>query len=109
MLRLLYNFLSPDYNVVVKSSPIEALRWMQEGNEPLLIISEYELPFISGTSFLEIIRTSGFYNKIPVIILSSGEGFEQKLKSLPYNIEGIIRKPFKPNTFENYYTKCLKR
>ncbi len=107
MLKLLYNFLSTEYNVVVKNSPIEALRWIQDGNKPLLIISEYELPYINGLSFLEIIRTSGLYNKIPIIILSSGDGFEQKLKNLPYNVEGIIRKPFNPTHLKTIINKAL--
>ena len=96
MQKLLYSYLSPDYNVVVKNSSIDALRWIHNGNQPLLIISEYQLPYLSGTSFISIIKASGLYCKIPVIMLSASDEFEQKLSDLPFTIEGIMRKPFNP-------------
>jgi two-component system, chemotaxis family, chemotaxis protein CheY len=107
MLKLLYNFLSKEYNLVIKKSPIEALKWIHDGNEPILIISEYQLPYISGACFIKIIKTSGLYNKIPFIILSSCEGFEEKLKDLPYNVEGVIRKPFNPTHLKTIVKKTL--
>ncbi|HMG84018.1 MAG TPA: response regulator [Ferruginibacter sp.] len=107
MVKLLYNFLSKDYNLVLKKSPVEALKWIHDGNEPILIISEYQLPYISGACFITIIKTSGLYNKIPFIILSSSEGFEQKLKELPYSIEGVIRKPFNPIHLKTVIKKTL--
>jgi len=96
MQKLLYSYLSPDYNIVVKNSSIEALRWIHVGNQPLLIISEYQLPYLSGESFISIIKASGLYCKIPVIMLSASDEFEQKLSKLPFGIEGVMRKPFNP-------------
>lgn len=96
MQKLLYSYLSPKYNIVVKSSSIEALRWIQDGNQPQLIISEYKLPYLSGTSFVQTIKTSGLYSDIPVIMLSASDGFEQKVYDLPFTVEGVMRKPFNP-------------
>jgi two-component system chemotaxis response regulator CheY len=107
MLKLLYNFLSPHYNVIVRDSPIQALKWIHDGNRPSLIISEYKLPYINGPSFIQAIKTSGLYKEIPLIILSADEGFEEKLKNLPYSIEGLVRKPFNPIHLKTTIQKVL--
>ena len=106
MVKLLYNFLSKDYSLIIKKSPVEALKWIHDGNEPLLIISEYKLPHISGACFIQIIKTSGLYHQIPFVILSSSEGFEQKLKNLPYAVE-VVRKPFNPDHLKTVIKKAL--
>jgi CheY-like chemotaxis protein len=105
--KLLYSYLSPDYNIIIKSSSVDALRWIQNGNQPLLIISEYQLPYLSGASFISIIKASGLYCKIPVIMLSASDEFEQKLSNLPFAIEGIIRKPFNPIHLKTTIQNCI--
>ena len=96
MLKLLYSVLSPKYDITIKNSAIDGLKWLESGNHPSLILCEYELPFFSGTSFIQTLKSRGLNNTIPLIILSDAVGFEQDLTTLPYKIDGMIRKPFNP-------------
>jgi len=96
MLKLLYSVLSPEYNLTVKNSAIEALKWLERGNQPALIVCEFQLPYFSGESFIKALRNRGLSDNIPLIVLSETAEFEQKLNNSPYKIDGMIRKPFNP-------------
>ena len=107
ILKLLYSYLKPYYEPVVKDCPVKALKWIHEGNNPALIICEYQLPHFNGASFIQFIKGSGLYHETPVIILSGEDGFEQKTKNLPFAVEGIIRKPFDPTHLKITIQKVL--
>lgn len=107
MLKLLSSFLSPQYELTIKNSAIQALKWIHEGNQPAAIICEYQLPHFDGASFIQIIKTSGLYKQIPIIILSSADNVEEKLFDLPFSIDGIIKKPFDPSHLKKTIQKSI--
>ncbi|WP_342645491.1 response regulator [Mucilaginibacter sp. CSA2-8R] len=98
MLKLLYSVLKRQYQLVIKHSPIEAMIWLEEGNSPSLIICEYGLPHFDKASFVQLIKTSGFYKSTPIIVLSETENLEQKVSSLPFKVNAMLQKPFNPLT-----------
>ncbi|RZJ73434.1 MAG: response regulator [Flavobacterium sp.] len=98
MLKLLYSLLSDKYNLVIKNSPIDALAWIEEGNSPSLVISEYRLPHLDKASFIQLLKYSGFYNSTPIIILSETKNLEQKVSLLPFKVNAILQKPFNPSS-----------
>jgi DNA-binding NtrC family response regulator len=107
MLKLLCNFLSDQYGLVVKPSPIQALNWIHEGNHPALIICEYNHQHFNSASFIQIVKGSGLYHHTPVIILSHVERVEEKILSMPFKVEGIISKPFDPVHLKKIIQKIL--
>ena len=70
ILKLLNFILSKDYELVIKDSGIEALNWLEEGNDPGLVISDLEMPYLDGSSFIHNLKISGYYRDTPVIMLS---------------------------------------
>lgn len=96
MLKLLYSVLSNHYELVVKNSSVDAMRWLENGNSPALIITEYQMPYIDGTLFIRHIKCSGIHNHIPIIILSDTHDVIAKVNRLAFCIGAIIAKPFDP-------------
>jgi two-component system chemotaxis response regulator CheY len=101
MLKLLYALLSQEFDVVVKTSSVDALHWLVNGKKPALIITEYKLPRIDGVLFIKHLRFSGLYSDIPVIILSDAHDLENKTNGLPFFTGAVISKPFNPSYLVN--------
>lgn len=96
ILKLLNFILCKEYLVVMKTSGIEAFSWLEEGNYPELIISDLEMPYFDGTSFIRNLKISGFYRDTPVIVLSGTDDLEAHIAKMSFAVEGYITKPFNP-------------
>lgn len=96
ILKLLNFILSKDYEVVMKASGIEAFAWLEEGHYPELIISDLQMPYFDGTSFIRNLKISGFYRDTPVIVLSGADDIEDQVNRMSFAIEGYLNKPFNP-------------
>ncbi|WP_214226812.1 response regulator [Pedobacter sp. B4-66] len=96
ILRLLTFILSADYDLVIKKSGIEAISWLEEGNDPNLIISDLMMPYFDGSTLIRNLKISGFYRDTPVILLSGAEDLEAKVKEMPFKIDSYLEKPFNP-------------
>ncbi len=108
ILRLLNFILSPLYNIVSKSSGIDAFRWLEEGNHPDLIISDLLMPYFSGTSFVRNLKVSGFYRDTPVIVLSGAERLGEIINEMPFKVEGYLQKPFNPASLKSIIADIIK-
>lgn len=93
---LLENYLKKDYNVVTKNDGMDALKWMEEGNIPDLIVADIQMPNLDGYEFIKNIRASGFFKHIPIIMLSGIESSSEKVKCLKLGADDYIVKPFNP-------------
>lgn len=94
---LLELYLSRFYRVTTKENGLEAIRWMENGNLPDLIITDINMPEIGGYEFLKLIRNSGFFQDIPVVILTGLGEEEVKSKCGFWGAKGFLTKPFNPD------------
>lgn len=108
ILKLLNFILSKDYTVVMKSSGIEAFGWLEKGNYPELIISDLQMPYFDGTSFIRNLKISGFYRDTPVIILSGEADIKEQVEKMPFAVEGYINKPFNPASLQKAISDVFK-
>lgn len=100
MRTFLSHLFGKKYKVVVKESAEDALIWLDKRNYPDLIICDYELEGMDGFALLERLQTSGFYKKIPFIILSGKGKSENRIKCLEAGATDFIVKPFNPVELE---------
>ena len=63
---------------------------------PDLILLDLEMPRIGGNEFLRNIKNSGFFNDIPVIILSGNEEDEDVALCYEMGATEFVPKPFNP-------------
>lgn len=93
---LLENFFNEKFDVTVKNNGLEALKWMQKGNIPDFIIVDIVMPELDGYDFIKNVRSSGYFKRIPIIMLSGLENSEEKIKCLKLGADDYIIKPFNP-------------
>ena len=108
ILKLLNFILSKEYAVVMKASGIEAFSWLEEGNYPELIISDLQMPYFDGTSFIRNLKISGFYRDTPVIVLSGAVDVKEQVEKMPFAVEGYLNKPFNPTILKMTISDVLK-
>jgi len=107
ILKLLNFILSKDYDIVIKNSGLEALSWLEEGHDPALIISDLQMPYLDGQTFVRNLKISGFYKDTPIIVLSGTENLGELVADMPYNIDSYLHKPFNPASLKAAITKVL--
>jgi len=107
ILKLLNFILSKDYDLVIKNSGLEALSWLEEGHDPTLVISDLEMPYLDGQTFLRNLKISGFYKDTPVIVLSGADDLEHRVEKMPFQIDAFLQKPFNPTSLKGAITNVL--
>lgn len=69
----------------------DCLAYALSENKPSLIILDNHMPMISGLVVLELLNKIEHTKDIPVIMMSSGDIFEQAMK---HGAQGVLMKPF---------------
>ena len=93
---LLENFLGKEFEVITKNDGLEGIKFLEEGNLPDLIVADIQMPNMDGYEFLENAKASGFFNHIPIIMLSGNESSKERIKSLRLGADDYMVKPFNP-------------
>ena len=94
--QLLEKLLEKEYNVITKNDGMSAMQWLTQGNLPDLIISDIEMPNINGEEFIANLKSSGFFNEVPFIVITGYSSKEQKLKCMRLGVHDYFEKPFNP-------------
>lgn len=108
ILKLLSFILAADYDLIIKKSGIEAIAWLEEGNDPDLIISDLMMPYFDGSTLIRNLKVSGFYRNTPVILLSGAEDLADKVKQMPFKIDSYLEKPFNPAVLKSQIAQLIK-
>jgi len=84
------------YRVVEAADGLEALSKISE-ERPDLIMLDVILPKMDGYKILSIIKGNKEFKEIPVIMLTSKDGFINKMKGKMAGAAAYLTKPFDPN------------
>ncbi|MFA8437185.1 MAG: PleD family two-component system response regulator [Marinifilaceae bacterium] len=106
--NLLNMFLSRDYNITTAENGMQAFIQMRNEGAPNCIISDIQMPDLDGVQFLEMLKSSGVYKDIPVIILSSLSNSEDRIKLLDMGATDYLTKPFNPQELKIKIDKILQ-
>ena len=106
--NLLNMYLSKEYEVVSFENGLLAYNWLQEGNIPDGIVSDIEMPELDGRKFLGLIKSSGAFNSIPIIMLSSIHNSDERIKLLDQGADDYMIKPFNPAELKVRLAKVMK-
>ncbi len=93
---IIENTFNKDFEVTSISNGMDALFYLQSGNLPDLIICDVEMPVLNGFEFIRRIRESGFFDEIPLIMLSGKEESADKIKCFEMGADDYVLKPFNP-------------
>ncbi len=84
------------YEIIEARDGLEALSRLNE-EKPDLILLDIILPKMDGYKILSIIKSSAVFQHIPVIMLTSRDGFMNKMKGKLAGTTAYLTKPFDPN------------
>jgi len=107
ILKLLNFILHKDYEIVVKNNGMDAFSWLEDGNIPELIISDLQMPYFDGQSFVKNVKISGLFRDIPVILLSAAHDLDELVTKMPYNIDAYLPKPFNPTSLKSAISQVI--
>ena len=105
---LLEKFLGQKYDITIKNDSVEAMYWLTDGHIPDLIITDFQMPTLSGTDFLKFLKKSGVFNNIPVVMLSGSANDQIKQECLAFGLDHFVEKPFDPEKLETLVRNVLK-
>lgn len=109
ILKLLNFILSNEYDLVIKQNGLDALRWLEEGNAPAVIISDLEMPYVDGSTFIRNLKISGYYRNIPVILLSGADDLDEIVRDMPFQADRVFKKPFNPSKLKTFIEEALSQ
>lgn len=107
MSRFLSIFLEKKYNVVTFTDPIEALKELESNLEPSAIITDLDMPNLSGLALIKHIRITG--NKTPILVVSSNKESNTRVQCLEFGADDYLAKPFHPAELEMRLNKLQSR
>ncbi|MEI6456367.1 MAG: response regulator transcription factor [bacterium] len=93
---IIENTFNKDFEVVTLNNGMDALFYLQSGNLPDIIICDVEMPVLNGFEFIRRIRESGFFEDIPLVMLSGKEESADKIKCFEMGADDYVLKPFNP-------------
>ena len=83
MRKLLEQILKDKYEVISLENGREGLEWMYSGNIPDLVVADLNMPEINGFEYIKKVRESGFFNDVPLIVLSGEESSSERINWAP--------------------------
>lgn len=90
--QLKYFLKSQLFEVLSASEPIEALQILEKNSDIQIIITDYNMPNLSGVEFLKVIRRNASKNQIAVVGISTDEN--SAIAFLKYGANDFVIKPF---------------
>lgn len=101
---------SIEENVVVRSfgDPREALDWLEKGEIPDLVVTDYKMPHLDGAEFIQRFRARPEFAEIPVIVITVYEERSFRLKALEAGATDFLLSPVDHHEFRTRARNLLK-
>jgi CheY-like chemotaxis protein len=71
----------------------KALEYLKTHETPCVILLDLNMPRMNGIEFLQIVKSDSVLKKIPVIVLTTSESDQDRLKSFELSVAGYMIKP----------------
>lgn len=106
---VLQQYLQTDFQVDSFDNGLDALKYLQDGNIPDVIITDLKTPKLSGLELLEQVKASGFFSSIPVMVVSGDDSTEKRIQCLNAGADDFVVKPFNPAELSARLNVILRR
>ncbi len=73
---------------------------LQAGNPIHLILSDWNMPVMTGIDFLKAVRTSPDFKAMPFVMITAEGEKHQILQAIQTGVSNYITKPFSPASFK---------
>ncbi len=89
-------------------NPKDAIVWIEAGNIPDLVVTDYQMPDLNGASFIRIFRTLPGCEEIPVIVITAYEERSFRLDALEAGATDFLQSPVDHHEFRTRARNLLK-
>ncbi|ADE13052.1 response regulator [Sideroxydans lithotrophicus] len=81
--------------IVNRENGEEALKYLRDpGSErPCIILLDLNMPIMNGIEFLQIVKQDENLKRIPVVVLTTSEEQQDKIRSFDLGVAGYMAKP----------------
>ncbi len=111
MRRIIVNTLNKlGYKDVVEAEHgLDALAKLKENPDVQLILTDWNMPEMDGLTFVQTLRKSKTFNKIPIIMITTMGAKEDIVKALKAGVNNYIVKPFTPQILKEKIAQTLAK
>ncbi|GAB3897614.1 response regulator [Larkinella knui] len=107
--KVLRHTLKADFDVTTLNNGIEAMDWLEAGNPVDIIITDLQMPYLSGQDLIRTIRASSLLRQVPIIVLSTFTDSATKIACLEQGADDYMIKPFNPLEVKAKINAILRR
>jgi DNA-binding response OmpR family regulator len=91
---ILKQYLSAEFEIILKSNGREALQWLEEGHHADAIVADYHMPHLDGAAFVREVRRQSRFQHMVIFILSANELSSTRIECLRLGADDYLVKPF---------------
>ncbi|WP_461148235.1 response regulator [Spirosoma pulveris] len=91
---LVQHGLKRHFDLTICSNGLEALEWFQEGNQLDIIVTDLNMPSLTGQDLIKRIRSSARGQHIPIIVVSGATESTVRATCRELGANEFISKPF---------------
>jgi two-component system, chemotaxis family, chemotaxis protein CheY len=99
--------LEPGRHVVSEACSGEEALSLVGSNAFHLVITDVNMPGISGLELISCLRSIGSYQRTPIMILANGNADKNVDEAMKLGANGWIEKPFRPETLLGIVNQVL--
>lgn len=93
---ILVQTLKTSFNVTVANTGQDAIRLLIQGNRFDCVLTELNIPHLSGLELTKFIRTNRLLRHTPVVMLSNALNSGTRIECLEQGVDAYMAKPFNP-------------
>jgi len=94
--RIIQHALSAEFDLTSCTNGLEAMLWLEAGNQPDIILTDLTMPVLNGEEVIAQVRSSSQYRHTPIIVLSSLDDSTLKVRCIDQGADDFMVKPFNP-------------
>ena len=81
--------------LIIKSNGEEALAYLRDGTneKPCIIILDLNMPKMNGVELLRVLKQDEHLRRIPVVILTTSKGEQDRFQTFDLGVAGYMIKP----------------
>lgn len=98
--ELLRRYLGISYKVEIAEDGISALKSLEMTPLPDLVITDLNMPHIDGFELITKLKGNVRWSAIPILVLSSRDESDTRIKCLQLGADDYLVKPFHPEELE---------
>ncbi len=107
MQGMIQQTLEPQYQVFLASNTVEALgKLYHEGIDLMLL--DISMPGVDGLELCKILRKSPDFKKLPIIILTARDGFNEQMEGRLAGATRYMTKPFDADDLRQTIAQILR-